>query len=252
LEEITTFDFDGAESGVVSIESRSADRGVFQRPEDGIIRAHTHFVEQITNDLGETGDLNIANSPGDLRGFLTSVSDPNEPLLLGGLVQSGEITYYALATIETLNVEVERDSQGRLEADIGAFIDEEAKEIANARDPNSEGGVTETVGETQRAFDHASAALWDDFGFVLYRGETGTQADGSTVLERIDFRSDANGPQASQAVQNADADSDQSSTPDADRTRGERGERGQTRGQRGTLRGDRGQRGVTRGERGPA
>lgn len=191
VEEFTTFDRDGNELPVTEVFSAEENSASFTRPNGGVVRAHTHFVDPSTDETGVTGDFTLPNSPGDLVDFVTQESDSENPLL-GGLVQAGEVTYFALATDATLNTEFPRNDRGLVNIDIAAFFNEQIVEFENARSETSEAGELLTLRELQVAEDDAAAALWSDYGLVLYRGVSGGAADGSTTLERINFEEDRN------------------------------------------------------------
>lgn len=225
VEEFTFFDADGNELVIdpEDILSQSMNSAVFNRPQGGIVRAHTHpFDLNSTDDLGETGFLTEANSIGDIIDFVQQGPNSENPLL-GGLVQTGGTTYYALATQGTLDLGLPPGVALELESILS--IQDDALELA--RGEGSLGGVNVTLEEQQEALDAGIGSFWNDFGLALYRGETGAQADGSTLLEKIEL---------DEIFENLESPADDSSASDEDRAR-ERRDRAEVRRPRRERRG---------------
>lgn len=195
VEEGTSFDADGQELelDIISQTPRSI---AFNFSADNVSVAHSHprltsgtfpaFEPSVIEDdtLIESGSYSRAPSTQDmdlLRAGLAA-GFPHS----GDIVQADDRTYLYYATEDTPVVPGFAVTEDTQEAALDARISERIAETEIAISANSDGGSIITLEEQQRIDEQGQAAYANEFGMVLFRGETGDQADGSTQLQRID------------------------------------------------------------------
>lgn len=201
---LTTFDADGNE---VPIDTSFAGFGgqtsiALEENDNAAFVAQVSPFSEVSD--GDSGAEDFVATPPVLPELFGTFSSGNSEGFSGDFVQSGDTTYLSLLTQESVDRLPDTPAFGD---DFGdpddeftqfffaaddAFTQEQQLELENSRQSGSQGGARVTTEESQLTADDAAAAAANQLFLGLYRGVTGNQEDGSTLLQRVDFAERSN------------------------------------------------------------
>lgn len=194
VEEATAFDADGEEIPITIIDQTNTSVAFTLSGNEEFL-AHTHPIFESARGVDAEGNPGFVVEPLSSFDYNSLISVAAANGAVGSFVQSGDVTYLAVATQESLEPFADAASTGiPFDAVAEAQIDnfsrvrdaESQNEFLEATSPNSEAGQRLTLEERQAVRDNSNAAGAETLSVALYRGATGDQADGSTVLELVD------------------------------------------------------------------